>query len=206
MSGTVTDLAVEVLGELVPLLRRAAELDADTLVRVRSADGVVTAYVKLPFDVLVSRGLRAADAPFVDSTARAADVVAHVEAGVPVFARDADWRGSLPPRAGWQRIEVVPDEVLRPLVRTGALALKEAGARMPTGEPSRGVSDSLLSSVVLTATGPDGQAGITLRMVSALTRMGFLPRGGQAIVATAGRWTRLAAEYGTVYAEPVALM
>jgi|KBSSwiStaDraftv2_1062776.scaffolds.fasta_scaffold06354_12 hypothetical protein len=204
MSAVIPDLPRVVLGELVPLLRRAAELDQDALVRIRSAEGIVAAYVRLPFDVLVSRAIQAPGAPAVDATARAADVVVHVEAGTPVFSRDSDWRGSVPPRTGWRRVDVVPDDVLRPLVRSGALALKEAGAKMPAGEPSRGVSESLLGSVVLSVTGEDVRADITLRMVSALTRMGFLPRGGHGVVAVSGRWTRLAAEYGTVYAEPPA--
>jgi hypothetical protein len=38
-------------------------------------------------------------------------------------------------------------------------------------------------------------------MVSALTRMGFLPRGSHAAVDIAGRWLRVAAEYGSVFAE-----
>ena len=40
-----------------------------------------------------------------------------------------------------------------------------------------------------------------LRTVSALTRMGFLPRGGRAYIDVVGRWIRLVAEYGTVYLE-----
>jgi hypothetical protein len=31
--------------------------------------------------------------------------------------------------------------------------------------------------------------------------MGFLPRGGQVYVDTAGRWVRVVAQYGTVYLE-----
>jgi hypothetical protein len=31
--------------------------------------------------------------------------------------------------------------------------------------------------------------------------MGFLPRGSHVAVDTSGRWTRVAAEYGSVYAE-----
>jgi hypothetical protein len=63
------------------------------------------------------------------------------------------------------------------------------------------VADALLDSVVLTASDDRGSAEVTLRTVSALTRMGFLPRGGFAHVDVAGRWVRLVAEYGTVYLE-----
>ena len=55
---------------------------------------------------------------------------------------------------------------------------------------------------MLTASDDGGSsAELTLRAVSALTRMGFLARGGHAFVDVAGRWVRLVAEYGTVYLE-----
>jgi hypothetical protein len=42
---------------------------------------------------------------------------------------------------------------------------------------------------------------VTLRTLSALTRMGFLTRGSSAAIDVAGRWVRTAAEYGSVFAE-----
>lgn len=118
-------------------------------------------------------------------------------------ARDAEWRTSVPPGGGWVGIESVPDHVLRPLVRKGALALKDAAARegVPGAQPRAEVADALLDSTVLTVSDDDRSAEVTLRAVSALTRMGFLPRGGRARVDVAGRWIRLVAEYGTVYLE-----
>jgi hypothetical protein len=118
---------------------------------------------------------------------------------------DALWHWAIPPEAGWQRIETVPDTVLRPLVRTGALTLKELAERegVPGAQPRQQTADALLDSVVLTAesdTG-DARAEITLRALSALVRMGFLARGSSAHLDVAGRWTRLAAVYGSVFAE-----
>jgi hypothetical protein len=73
---------------------------------------------------------------------------------------------------------------------------------MSGAQPRAEVTDALLDSVVLTVRAEGGlQAAITLRMVSALTRMGFLPRGSHAGVDVAGRWLRVAAEYGSVFAE-----
>jgi hypothetical protein len=106
--------------------------------------------------------------------------------------------------AGWHRIETVPDDVIRNLVRTGALALQDAAARegVPGAQPRAEVADALLDSVVLTATDDAGaRAEVTLRALSALTRMGFLPRGGSAHVDIAGRWLRVVGEYGTVHLE-----
>jgi hypothetical protein len=54
---------------------------------------------------------------------------------------------------------------------------------------------------VLTATEGRLHAEVTLRTVSALTRMGFLPRDSHVAIDVCGRWSRLAAEYGSVYAE-----
>lgn len=48
-------------------------------------------------------------------------------------------------------------------------------------------------------------AEVTLRTLSALTRMGFLARDSCAHVDTAGRWTRVAATYGSVFTERAGL-
>jgi hypothetical protein len=190
--------------ELAPMLRRAVDLDPRSLARLRFAGETSTVLVNLPFAVLVSRTVRAPlrDKP-VDVAVAAADLLAWLDDAAPAPpSRDLDWRVGLPPQSGWQRIETVPDQVIRDLVRTGALALKQAGSRMPTGQPSTAVADALLDSVVLTVTDETGaRAEVTLRAVSALTRMGFLPRGGQVHVDTTGRWVRVVAEYGTVYLE-----
>jgi hypothetical protein len=198
-----------VLAELAPVLRRAVALDLRSLARLRFDPGTASVFVRLPFEVLVSRTI---DAPArissLDLAARAADLLAWLDTppGEPVVEpqpRDVEWRAGLPPATGWRRIETVPDTVLRPLVRRAALALKEAAARegVPSAQPRTEVADALLDSVVLTASDGDQTAEVTLRTVSALTRMGFLPRGGYAHVDAAGRWVRLVAEYGTVHLE-----
>jgi hypothetical protein len=192
------------IAELAPVLRRAVELDPRGLARVRLADQAAAVLVKLPFGVLVSRTVTAPPRREpVDVTVAAADLLAWLDGATDVPAsRDLEWRTGLPPSAGWHRIETVPDEVIRNLVRTGALALKQAGEGMPNKQPRQDVADALLDSVVLTATDDTGaRAEVTLRTVSAVTRMGFLPRGGEVYVDTAGRWVRVVAQYGTVYLE-----
>lgn len=187
----------EVLGEVVPLLRRAVDLDAEALVRFRGSGEVLTTFVRLPFDVMAARAIPAGAE--CDATLSAADVLAWSDGlRLPLPSRDADWRGAAPPASGWTRVEVVPDTELRPLVRSGALTLKNLSGH---------AAQALLDSVVLTVSSPECAAPveITLRMLSALTRMGFLPRGGSAAVDVNGRWKRLAAHYGTIYAEPVGL-
>ena len=196
------------LEELAPVLRRALALDPRSLARLRLVGASATVLVRLPFRVLVSRtvAMPGRDQP-LDMTVRGADLVAWLDA-----APDADepeqfdlaWRAGLPPTSGWRRVESVPDDVIRGLVRSGSVALKDAAARegVPGAQPRAEVADALLDSVVLTASDDGGtSAELTLRAVSALTRMGFLPRGGHAFVDVAGRWVRLVAEYGTVYLE-----
>jgi hypothetical protein len=194
------------IGELAPVLRRAVELDPRGLARLRLAGETATVLVRLPFGVLVSRTVSAPPRPdALDATVSAEELLAwQDENGPQPQPRDLEWRAGLPPHAGWYRVETLPDQVIRDVVRTGALALKDAAARdgMPNKQPRPEVADALLDSVVLTVSDDSGaRAEVTLRTVSALTRMGFLPRGGHAYVDVAGRWIRVVAEYGTVYLE-----
>lgn len=194
------------LAELLPVARRAADLDPRALMRLRADASTITSYVRLPFQVLVSRSIAAVSGHQLDITLNCADLVAWLDGertGEPP-AHDEQWRSGLPPTSGWVRIDRVPDDVVRGLVRQGALALKEAAQRegVPGAQPRAEVADALLDSVVLTVSDDAGtSADVTLRALSALTRMGFLPRGSHIAVAVAGRWTRVAAEYGSVYLE-----
>jgi hypothetical protein len=199
------------LTELVPALRRAVRLDERALARLRLGPRTATVLVRLPFGVLVSRTVRTSDRPdavqgSVDVTVRAADALAWFDdpAAATPAARDAEWRVGRPPDTGWQRIDSVPEDVVRGLVRQGALALEGAAVRegVPGAQPRATVADALLDATVLTLRGDDGPtAEVTLRALSALVRMGFLPRGGEIHVDVAGRWIRVVAGYGTVYLE-----
>jgi hypothetical protein len=195
------------LAELAPLLRRAATLDPRGVARLRADDRLVTVLVRLPFAVLVSRTVEVSTARSepLDLTVRATELIAWFdgEAGPPA-PRDSEWRSGLPPARGWQRLDTVPDDVVRDLVRRGAETLRDAAVRegVPGAQPRAAVADALLDSTVLTVTDEaDHSAEVTLRALSALTRMGFLPRGGPAHVDVAGRWVRVVGEYGTVHLE-----
>ena len=88
----------------------------------------------------------------------------------------------------------MPDQVIRDLVRSGALLAADA--------TSRHSQESLLASVVLTAAPPDGSAPevqVRLGALTALTRMGFLPRNSEAAVDVSPGWVRVAAAYGSTY-------
>jgi hypothetical protein len=195
------------LRDLAPAARRAVALEARSVVRLRVDDGVASALIRLPFGVLVGRSITIDGQPVgVDTTLRAVDFLQWLDGErdrmpPPV---DAMWRWPVPPAAGWQRVETVPDTVIRPLVRAGALTLKEAAERegVPGAQPRAEAADALLDSVVLTVDSDGGaHAEVTLRALSALTRMGFLARDSSAHVDVNGRWTRIAAVYGSVFTE-----
>lgn len=208
MTAALADASSAALAELAPLLRRTTKLDPAALARIRIGSGTASALVRLPFRVLVSRSVALpsdASAAEIDVTVAAADLIDWLDgnSATPPARRDAEWRGGTPPGRGWQRVETVPDDVIRGLVRRGALALKEAAERegVPEAQPRAEVADALLDAVVLTVSDDHRRVDVTLRMLSALTRMGFLPRGSAAAVDLAGRWSRVTAEYGSVYRE-----
>jgi hypothetical protein len=203
MTTSVLERAAPHLAGLVPLARRLGALDPRGVLRIKMGDGTAACYAQLPFGVLVGRTVRSGwDGPAIDCAVGANDLVSWLDGGVggPPSRRDLEWRGAVPPVAGWQRIERIPGEVVRDVVRKGASTFREAAGDRGTQPPAE-VADALLDSVVLTATDGALRAEITLRAVSALTRMGFLSRGSHAAIDVCGRWSRVAAEYGSVYAE-----
>ena len=203
------------LAELAPVLRRAVALDQDGVARVRASEHQVSVLVLL-FGVLAARTIAAErESQDVDATVRASELLAWLDgdqSAVPA-RRDAEWRSGLPPAGGWQRIDTVPGKVVRSLVRSGAQALRDVVGReaMPGTQPRVQVTEALLDSVVLTVSADSGavagtpSATVTLRTLSALTRLGFLPPDSHVAVDIAGRWTRVAGEFGSVYAEQAAL-
>lgn len=198
-------LSREELTELAPLVRRAVDLGPATLVRVRRGGTRLAMIVLLPFGVLAARTVQVADGESLDRTMRGSELLAWLDGDLadPPPARDSAWRGGTPPDTGWHRLDRIPDSAIRPLVRSGAVTLKQAAERegVPGAQPRQEVADALLDSVVLTVSDGSREVGITLRTLSALTRMGFLARDSHAAIDIAGRWIRVAGVYGTVYAE-----
>ena len=201
----LADVATQ-LASVAPLARRVAAIDPRGLLRIRIDGRIAAAYSRLPFGVLVGRTVRVDhDGVRAECVVRAQELVSWLDNEVdePPLRRDMEWRGALPPALGWQRVETVPDGVVRDVVRKGAATFRQAAARegVPGAQPRAEVADALLDSVVLSAIEGELHAEITLRAMSALTRMGFLPRGSYVAVDVCGRWSRLAAEHGSVYVE-----
>jgi hypothetical protein len=182
------------LADFVPLAQRAVTVEAASMIRFRAGEQKLAAFVQLPYEVLAGRTLATGPAASFDITVAAADFLRWAEQSGPAPAsKDAHWLSPLPPRRGWRRVEVVPDSVIRALVRSGA---ELAGAAT-----SRQSQESLLASVVLTAAGDGTAAPVPVRLgaLTALTRMGFLPRDSEAAVDVSPGWTRVAAAYGSTY-------
>jgi hypothetical protein len=200
VSGLRLDVAAD-RGDLASFLGRAVALDPAAVARLRAAGERVTAYVRLPFGVLVSRTVAGSAEP-ADVTVGVAGLLAALDgpADEPVrwpARRDVEWRAALPPAGSWRPLDSVPGDVVRALVRAGRDALQAvpAGAAAAAGE-------SLLDHESLTVSGGGRTAVLPLRVLSALTRMGFLggdPAPDAVVVSAAGGWIRLAGAYGSAY-------
>ena len=82
---------------------------------------------------------------------------------------DSAWRGALPPDTGFAHIDDVPARVVLDLAQRGVAVAKEHGS-------SHGPPVSLLDQEVLAVSSEQGDVGIPMRCVFALTAMGFLPQ------------------------------
>lgn len=200
----MTGLDRSQLADFVPMIERAISADPATLVRLRAdaGAGVIAGFVRLPFEVLAGRTIATQVAADFDRTYEAAQLLQWLEnPAVELFSRDAGWLSPLPPRTGWQRVEVVPDSAIREVVRSGALLAASA--------TSRSAQQALLDAIVLTARSDSRTVEVPLGPLSALTRMGYLPRGGEAAVDVVPGWIRVAAAYGSTYssaASPLGLL
>jgi hypothetical protein len=182
------------LADFGPLAERALSVEPDSMIRLRAGTGTVAGYVRLPFDVLAGRTIAADLAPVggpADVTVSAQDFLSWLEGGGEPARKDAHWLSALPPKTGWRRIELVPDAAIREVVRSGALLAQSA--------TSRSGQQSLLDSIVLTAQSAGERVEVPLAPLSALTRMGFLPRGSEAAIDIAPGWLRVAASRGSTF-------
>jgi hypothetical protein len=185
--------------DLSAFVARAVRMDGEAIVRLRSGDGRVHAWVVTPFDTLVTRSVRASVRP-ADLTVGGLDLLAAlavVGAAVvdPGRAQDSLWRSALPPEQGWREVDQVPAEVLADLADQGAAVARDNPG--PHGSPSA----ALLDQKVITVSGAGFDVGVPLRCLFALSGMGFV--GGHAAaetirVSATDSWLRLDARFGAV--------
>jgi len=182
----------EDFSDFAPMAERAVSDDAAAMMRFRAGGGHLAGFVRLPFDVLAGRTVVFGRPDSFDLTVAAADFLLWIDGGGPEPARrDAHWLSALPPRAGWERVESVPDGVIRDLIRASSEVAQRASTRSE--------QESLLASTVLSASSASRTVEVPLGPLTALTRMGFLPRGTSVGVDVRGAWTRLAAKYGSTF-------
>ena len=166
----ITDPAAR--GNLKSFAAAALRLDEAAVIRLRRrADGLVAAWASTGFDVLAGRAVAGTLQPS-DTTAGADALLAGLEnhAGGRIelgFSMDSAWRGALPSDHGFSHVDDVPARVLIDLAQRGAaLAKEQSGARPPV---------SLLDQEVLAVEAAGVRVGVPMRVVFALTAMGFVP-------------------------------
>jgi hypothetical protein len=198
----MTWLAPASVADAGAYLARLVRLDAAALVRLRPAGaGAVELWARLPFEVLVTRRVRA-DLPG-DATVRAADLLGALDAGGGHLPprHDAQWRWPLPPDSG-RVVERLPAVELHRVGAAAASTLREAVASGVRGRAvgERVLRDALLDHVPVVVLADDGaRVEVPQRLVQAVVRMGFLgpsPAAGEVEVRVAGGWVGLAGAFG----------
>lgn len=185
---------------------RVSRWDAGSPVRLRADGDTVRMWANTPFDALVTRAVRGTlDPP--DVTVHAGNLLAALAVSTapvvdPGPVVDAQWRTQLPPPDGWVVVETVPAAVLTSLADDGA-----AEARGRPG-PAGGASTALLDSTALTVSGGGMTVPLTLRMLFALSGMGFAPSIPDEVVRVSATdaWARIDARYGAVVRRRHALL
>ena len=159
---------------------------------------VVRMWGTTPFDTLVMRAVRGSVGPR-DVTVYAGNLLSALAVSTADTvdlgpAVDAAWRAQLPPPQGWIAVDEVPAAVLAELVDQGT-----EQARNNPG-PAGGASTALLDSEVLTVAGNGMRVVIAMRVLFALSGMGFAPTVGDepVRVRATDSWLRLDARYGSV--------
>ena len=186
------------------LLQRAVALDPHALARFQKVGDALNVFVTTPFDCIVARrvagevsrdGAAVSAAEFLEALAE--QTVTTLSIGRP---QDASWPGALPPVEGFQLCDEVPVSTARQLADEGKRLAKQFSG--PAGPPR-----SLLDATVITANATsDTPVEVPMRMIFTCTSMGLIP-GFEAPahiprhlrVASAGRWVRLDAPYGSVF-------
>ncbi|KZF15770.1 MULTISPECIES: hypothetical protein [Rhodococcus] len=199
---------------LAGFIGHALRLDESTVIRMRRrGDAHLSVWASTGFDALATRTVAGTINP--DDTSAAGDqLLSAVEQATselidPGFAMDSAWRGALPPMDGFEHLDDVPARVLIELAQRGnALALEHGSSHGPPA--------SLLDQDVLEVSGPSGTVGISMRVIFALTAMGFVPHtGSEAMTAdidleqidaselvrvrASRSWVRLDARFGSIY-------
>jgi len=177
---------------------RVARWDPAGPVRLKADAGLVRMFATTPFDTLVSRTIAGHLEPR-DITVHAGNLLSGLAVGRaaavdPGQVVDASWRSQLPPQGGWVAVDEIPAELVADLADQGVTM-----ARASPG-PAGGASTALLDSEVLSVSGAGMSVAVPLRMLFALSGMGFAPStlGEKVRVSATDSWLRIDARFGAV--------
>lgn len=177
---------------------RVSRWDPAGPVRLRSDGESVRMFATTPFDTLVSRTISGRLEPR-DVTVHAGNLLSGLavsaSAGVdPGPVVDSSWRSQLPPPGGWITVDEMPAQLLADLADRGVTQARDHPG------PAGGASTALLDSEVLNVSGAGMNVSVPLRMLFALSGMGFAPPvdGEQVRVSATDSWVRIDARFGAV--------
>lgn len=190
---------------LATFVSRALRLDEAVVIRLRRrTDNQFTAWATTGFDTLATRVIGGVLNP--NDTTAAGDalvngIATHRDGAIELgYSVDSAWRGALPPGAGFVHVDDLPARTLVELAERGVALAKEHGS-------NQGPPVSLLEQEVVEVSGGGETVGIPMRVVFALTAMGFVPGADETqrmdpaepvrVRATAS-WLRLDARFGSV--------
>ncbi|WP_333619932.1 hypothetical protein [Dietzia sp.] len=197
--------------DLEALVRRLTAMDEASAMRIVAAGGALRIWARTPFGPLATRVVvgtaDAADqvvvAGVLSQSISASDGGRRIDLGFP---NPSAWQGMLPPSGGFEAVEMIGAQEILDLAEKGrGVAADESGPL--------GIAPSLLEQEVIAVGGEDAsRLGVEMRLIFALTGLGFVPsRGGTAPagervrVASRGPWIRLDARYGSVFHRPESL-
>lgn len=184
--------------ELAGFVARVVQLDATSVVRLRAAGQRVVAWASTPFEVLATRAVTGQLFP-ADLTVPAGEllaalaVVRHAEVD-PGSRADARWRAELPPARGWLVVAELPAGELAALADEGMARAREHGGSHGHGGGAPVPPAELLDQTACTAEGNRTRVEVPLRCLFALSGLGLLAGGGEAIAVSTtedGGWVRL---------------
>ena len=177
---------------------RVARWDPAGPIRLRQDGDVVRMFATTPFDALVSRSVTGHLDPR-DVTVHAGNLLAGLAVSAsaevdPGPVVDASWRSQLPPPGGWIPVDEIPAQLLADLADQGVGQVRDNPG------PAGGAPTALLDSEVLTVSGSGMNVTVPLRMLFALSGMGFAPSDPGEIVriSATDSWVRMDARFGAV--------
>lgn len=177
---------------------RVSRWDPSGPVRLRADGDAVRMFATTPFDALVSRTVAGRLDPR-DITVHAGNLLAGLAVATSIDVDpgpviDAAWRSQLPPPGGWILVDDIPASLVADLADQGVTQARDHPG------PAGGASTSLLDSEVLTVTGSGMNVSVPLRMLFALSGMGFAPAtdGETVRVSATDSWVRIDARFGVV--------